>query len=266
MNCEWNIAVNPKQYSREVGHSSTLTKKLASGIILPMQFSISTLPKTIIDATLELIYPRFCLICRRGLEQYDKFSLCEACRKGIKRNVPPLSEGCGDNERYFDSVKSVTAYEGVMRECIHKFKYNGSLALEGLFADLLTDFAEKHIDVKRFDCIIPVPLSRVKLRERTFNQAEILASSLSRKFGLPCINNNLIRAKSGKSQITLSKSERLKDIKGAFKVKNSALLKDKSVLLVDDVFTTGATVRECSKMLKESGVKYIEVLTLARGI
>jgi ComF family protein len=153
-----------------------------------------------------------------------------------------------------------------MRECIHKFKYSGALVLEGLFAALLTDFAKKHMDMMRFDCIIPVPLHRVKLRERTFNQAAILASSLSRKSGLLCINNNLTRIKSGKSQITLSKRERLKDIKGAFKVKNPASLEGKSVLLVDDVFTTGATANECAKALRRSGVKYIEVLTLARGI
>ena len=244
----------------------TLTKRRASGIILPMQFSITAIPRAIYNTTLELIYPRFCPICGSGIESSNKLPLCEACRKEIKHGAPAHSASFEKGRCYFEGSHSVAAYEGVMRECIHKFKYNGSLALEALFRDLLIDFAEKYMDIKRFDCIIPVPLNRVKLRERTFNQAQILASSLSRKFKLPCINNNLVRVKSGRSQIALSKSGRAKDIEGAFKVRNPAPLRDKSVLLVDDVFTTGATVNECSKALKRSGVKYIEVLTLARGI
>ena len=231
-----------------------------------MQFSIAALPKTIIDATLELIYPRFCPICGSGLELSDKLPLCEACRKDIKRNASCLAASRQKAGCYFDVSRSVAVYEGVMRECVHKFKYNGNLALAAFFADLMIDFAEKYMDVKRFDCIIPVPLHRIKLRERTFNQAAVLASSFSRRFKLPCINNNLMRVKSGKPQIALSKSGRAKDIEGAFKVKNPFSLRDKSVLLIDDVFTTGSTVNECSKVLKRSGVKYIEVLTLARDI
>jgi competence protein ComFC len=230
-----------------------------------MQFSIATLPKAIINATLELIYPRFCPICGTSLEPSDKLPLCGVCRKEIKREIPALSASCKKDEYYFDRSYSVAAYEGVMRECIHKFKYNGSLAMEALFAHLMIDFAEKYMDISHFDCIVPVPLHLVKLRERTFNQAAMLARSLSRKFGLLHVDNNLVRVKSGKSQIALPKNKREKNVERAFEVKNPDLLKDKSALLVDDVFTTGATVNECSRVLKEAGVKYIEVLTLARG-
>jgi len=125
-------------------------------------------------------------------------------------------------------------------------------------------FAEKYIDMHRFNWLIPVPLHRVKYRERTFNQSAILASELSKRFKIPMLKNNLFRAHLGKPQMTLSKDKRLEEIKDSFKIKKPSLLKDKSVLLIDDVFTTGATANECSKVLKGAGVRLVEVLTLAR--
>ncbi len=239
--------------------------KMLSGIILPMQFSLSAIPKTIINTALGLVYPRSCRVCGGAITSDKKLSLCEACHKKIKYNRPLFLRSAGEAGYHFDRVHSITVYEGVMRECIHKFKYNGSFSMEALFVDLMTTFAEKYIDTKRFDFIIPVPLTGAKLRERSFNQAYILASAVSRKFKIPCIANNLIRVKTGRPQVDLHRKARLKDIKGAFKLRRPLLLKDKSVLLIDDVFTTGATVGECSKALKGAGVKYIEVLTLAQG-
>lgn len=231
-----------------------------------MQFSITAIPRAIYNTTLELIFPRFCPICGTGIGSSDKYPLCETCRKDIKQNTRIFPEAPRGDECHFDRSYSVALYEGTIRECMHKFKYNGLLSLEALFADLMAGFAEKYMTISDFDCIISVPLHRVKLRERTFNQAEILALPLSRKFRIPYIGNNLVRVKPGRSQTTLSKSGRVKDVEGAFRVRNAAALKDKSVLLVDDVFTTGATVNECSMVLKDSGAKYVGVFTLARGI
>ena len=233
--------------------------------ITPMLSTIRALPRTIINTALELVYPRSCRVCGGAITSAEKLSLCEACHKKIRYDRPLFLASAGKAGYYFDRVRSATVYEGVMRECIHKFKYNGSLSLEALFADLMTNFAEKYMDMRCFDFIIPVPLSTAKLRERSFNQAYILASAVSRKFKIPCVANNLTRVKAGRPQVDLAKKARLKDIEGAFRLKRPALLKDKSVLLIDDVFTTGATVNECSKVLKRSGVKYIEVLTLAQG-
>lgn len=119
--------------------------------------------------------------------------------------------------------------------------------------------------MQRYNWLIPVPLHRVKHRERTFNQSEILATHLSKRFKIPILKNNLIRTRLGKPQMRLTKDKRVEDIKGSFKIKDSFLLKGKSVLLVDDVFTTGATVNECSKILKDEGTSLVDVLTLARG-
>lgn len=166
---------------------------------------------------------------------------------------------------YFDATYSACTYDGVIRECVHKFKYRGGFALELLFKDLMLEFAEKHMDMHHYSWLVPVPLHRVKYRERTFNQSAALATHLSKRFRVPILKNNLIRVRLGSPQMMLSKDKRLEDIKNSFKIKDPALLKGKSVLLVDDVITTGATANECSKVLKEAGASSVEVLTLARS-
>ena len=246
-----------------------------------MKTSISQLPHIAIQGILGLIYPPHCQMCGEGLDIFNRRVLCEICYNNIRLNTPPFCKKCGrprpyesagsvcetcaTKSYYFDASYSVCIYEGVIRECIHGFKYNAKFALEGLFKNLLIGFAEKYIDISRFDYIVPVPLHTAKYRERTFNQSAVLADHLSKRFKMPLLKNNLIRRRPGMPQVTLSKNKRLEDIRGSFKIKNGFLLKNKSVLLIDDVFTTGATVNECSKVLKGAGASSIEVLTLARS-
>lgn len=198
---------------------------------------------------------------------------------GVRLNTPPFCKKCGrpgvrqggtcgschKDTYYFDASYAVSVYDGIMRECIHKFKYRNGAALEGFFKDMMCRFAERHIEMQRFDWLAPVPLHSVKQRERTFNQSKILSLHLSRRFGVPTLRNNLIRIRQGRPLMMLSKEKRLEDISGAFTVKDASLVKDRSVLLIDDVFTTGATANECSRVLKEAGAGVVEVFTLARG-
>ena len=127
----------------------------------------------------------------------------------------------------------------------------------------MIDFAHNFLDMKNIDLILPVPLSSVKLRQRQFNQAKLLAESLSGTFSKELKDSLLIKIKPGPAQVNLSRVERLKNVQGVFKVKNAEALKDKNVLLVDDVFTTGATANECAKVLLEAGAKRIDVFALA---
>ena len=130
----------------------TLTMRGPSGIIAPMQFSIAAIPRAIYNTTLELIFPRFCPICGIGIESHNKYPLCETCRKDIRQNARIFPEiPAGDDGRHFDISYSVALYEGIIRECIHKFKYNGNLGLEVLFTDLITGFAEKYMAIHDFD-------------------------------------------------------------------------------------------------------------------
>lgn len=249
-------------------------------VSMPKKISIIRLPAAVIQGIVSLIYPPRCQVCGESLHLFNRKILCEICYNSIRSNTPPFCRKCGKpvpyedyicedcktKTYYFDASHAVCIYEGVIRECIHNFKYNANLTLERLFKDLMIGFAEKYIDMHCFNWLVPVPLHRVKYRERTFNQSAILAVQLSKKFKTPMLKNNLLRTRSGKPQMMLPKDKRLEDIKNSFKIKNPSLLKDKSVLLIDDVFTTGATVNECSKVLKEAGARLVEVLTLAISV
>jgi ComF family protein len=249
-------------------------------LYLSMANPIMRLASTVIKGIIGLVYPPRCQVCGQGLDLFHKKVLCETCYNRIKVNTPPfckkcgksgyyknnLCEGCQVKTYYFDASYSACSYEGVMRECIHNFKYNAGVTLERLFKNLMIEFAEKNVDMRRFDLLISVPLHRVKHRERTFNQSQILASYLSKRFKISLSKNNLVRTRLCKPQITLPRDKRLEEVKDSFKIRKSYLLKNKSILLVDDVFTTGATVNECSKTLKEAGAGPVEVLTLARSV
>jgi competence protein ComFC len=130
----------------------------------------------------------------------------------------------------------------------------------------MINFARKFLDMQSIEMIIPVPLHSTKLRQRQFNQAELLAKSLSKAFSKELNNKLLLKIKPAPAQVDLSGAKRLKNVRGTFKVKNTDSLKNKNLLIVDDVFTTGATVNECAKMLTDAGANRVEVLALARSI
>jgi ComF family protein len=117
-----------------------------------------------------------------------------------------------------------------------------------------------------FDLLVPVPLHAGRLRERGFNQSLLLAAEISTTTGIPCEKRLLLKVKSTVPQIHLSGSQREKEIKGAFRVSCEDRIQRKTVLLIDDVFTTGATVNECSKVLLASGAQRVDVLTLAHAV
>lgn len=112
---------------------------------------------------------------------------------------------------------------------------------------------------------MPVPLHINKLRQRQFNQAQLLAKVFAKEFAKKLKGNLLIKIKSGAAQVNLSRRERLENVRGSFRVKNSSSIKDKHILLIDDVVTTGATVNECAKVLSGAGARRIDVFALARS-
>lgn len=235
-----------------------------------------------VKGLLDLIYPLTCQVCKIKLDFRNITGLCESCWKKIQKNSPPFCSKCGKSlpgpsqdslicgeclkkKFYFHRAWSVCLYEGVVKECIHLFKYSRRLCLLRPFSQLMIEFVRDYLDHNRYDFLVPVPLHKVKLREREFNQSLLLAQSVSRAFNLPLSTNNLRRIRTTPSQTQLNLQQRLTNIKGSFGVKDGPRLKDKRFLLVDDVFTTGSTVDECSKVLLKAGAKRVEVLTLARG-
>lgn len=194
--------------------------------------------------------------------------------------MPSLCGQCRTSPPCFSSARAIGGYEGTLREAIHKFKYQGKKRLAIRLGKLMVehlrkekeDFPQTPIKRHQFpsyqevDYLIPVPLHPSRLRERGFNQSELLAEVIGRDLDILLLNDTLLRIKATQSQTKLSREERIKNVKGAFAIIDAPSFSNKTILLIDDMFTTGATINECAKVLKETKVKKIAVLTLARGI
>jgi len=149
-----------------------------------------------------------------------------------------------------------------MREAIHRLKYSNSQDLAAPLGEMMVSYwQDVHLPA---DVIVPVPLHARRLRERGYNQATLLARELGKGVGLPVLENALIRVRDTSPQVDLSAEERKENVRGAFHCPDDRLA-GKNVLLVDDVYTTGATLEACSSALKQRGVRNVWALTLARA-
>ncbi|MFH1645458.1 MAG: ComF family protein [Candidatus Omnitrophota bacterium] len=230
---------------------------------------------------INLIYPIKCQICGNTLEYYNLDHVCYECFNKIKIasgpfclkcGIPISSEKnmfCGEclTKKYnFQRAWQCCALEGAVQELIYKFKYQKKLFLKSVHSKIMYDFIKKHIDIRYIDALVPVPMKRSQIRKRGYNQAMELSKSLAKITKLPSYNNCIIKVKNTKQQMKLKKNERINNIKAAFAIKNREPLKNKNILLIDDVFTTGATTNECAKTLLSGGAKKVWVLALARKI
>jgi ComF family protein len=151
-------------------------------------------------------------------------------------------------------------------EAIHRYKYNRAFWLEPFLAGLLTERAGPALAREHWDGLVPVPLHPTKQREREFNQAERLAARLSRASGIPLCGRVLRRVVATQTQTELSREERMANVRGAFAVRRGTSLHGQRLVVVDDVFTTGATTSACARPLLDAGAAAVSVWTLARGI
>lgn len=211
-----------------------------------------------------------CVPCWDKID-YIRGPVCPRCSKpfgspdALDYTPDYLCGDCRKNLPLFDGIKAVGYYQGVLKDIIHLFKYRGKVGLGPYLIDLMNQaYQEKWAD-NSFDVIIPVPLHRKRLREREFDQALILAKGISKDQGIPLIYGNLIRHRWTESQTSLSKKERRHNVKGAFSLRNPDQIRGLRVLLIDDVYTTGATITECAKVLKKAKAKQLYVFTIARA-
>ena len=165
---------------------------------------------------------------------------------------------------HFDRAFSPYAYEGVIKELVHQFKYKNKDYLDKALSAFMINFIKEYnLPVDYIDYILPVPLHKNRLREREFNQAELLGKRIAEEFNKKLAGETLLRHVNTKTQTELDMRERMENVRGSFSVKDAALVKGKNLLLVDDVFTTGSTASECALALKNSGAGIVFVLTLA---
>ncbi len=230
----------------------------------------------------DLIYPNYCLACKNKIDlNVKEHFICEACQNGIEMNLPPFCVYCGRtldensqngptcsgclNVKFnFDRAFSPCKYNGTIKKVIHEFKYSGRDYLGKNLGQIMNNFIYKYnLPIENMDFIIPVPLHNARLREREFNQAQILSERIAKEFNKKLLLEALTRTKATKSQTELSLEERKCNVTNSFSVTNPQLIKNRNLLLIDDVLTTGSTLNEAAKILKESGAKTVFAMTLA---
>jgi len=235
-----------------------------------------------LNILVDTLYPKTCLICKRQLKELACVDniVCTRCWGTIKKNTPPFCHSCGRHlekpvtknicpacvrkQLHFDRAFSPCVYEGTIKELIHAFKYRGKDYLGLTLTRLMTDFIEEYsLPMDILDLVIPIPLHTTRLREREFNQAQILSNHIARKFSKKVSYETLRRLRPTKTQTELEIGERLLNVKGSFMATKNQDIKGKNILLVDDVLTTGATCSEATYALKDAGANIVFVLTLA---
>jgi ComF family protein len=194
--------------------------------------------------------------------------MCERC--GAKMFAQASGElicgECRTDTRHFDRAFSATVYNETMQALVHAYKYGMREYLARPLGRWMVDYAHRHIDVDTLDAIVPVPLHWRRFQYRSFNQAIALARALAREFGLPIVKRVLRRRRHTTPQVELGPQERRENIKNAFGVTQPERIEGQHVLLVDDVYTTGATINECARVLKAAGATSVIAFTLARPI
>lgn len=214
---------------------------------------------------LNLLYPQDCLICSNRIREAKAARLCGPCNDRIMRYADTPHWSFTENGLAFDAAYHVAGYDDIVKRCICLMKYNGKQDLSNILGGLMSEYAERNMNFNDIDMFVPVPLHPVKLRERQFNQSELIAGHLAKRFNKKLESKWIKRVRYTPQQAGLSREQRLRNIKGAFLVRQDAAFADKTVMLVDDVMTTGATLHECAKTLKSAGAKKVFAFTLARG-
>jgi ComF family protein len=234
-------------------------------------------------ALIDFFFPPKCLFCGESLGELPDDHPCPLCSSRIKSFSHPHCPCCGlgfgdtpgedhlcsrclTEERHFTRARAIGPYEGLMAEAISRFKYQGASRLAKPLGALLAEYKDPEFPFADFELILSVPLHPRRLRQRGFNQSLLLARRVSHTHSIPLDFTALRRTRHTEPQTQLSGPERQKNIRGAFEVRRPEGIAEKHILLIDDVFTTGATVQECAKVLLKAGAERVDVLTLARAL
>jgi len=207
---------------------------------------------------LDFLYPNVCGIC----EKVNKESLCPKCNKKLK-NILKYKLIKHQN-KYFDEHLYVFKYEGIIREKIIQYKFYEKSYMYKTFAIIILKNEKKYGFLENYDIIIPVPIHKKRENERGYNQSSLIARELAKNWDILCMENILYKKINNTMQSTLTQKQRRDKVKNVYEIKRVEYIKNKNIILFDDMFTTGSTANECAKLLKQNGANKILVLTLAK--
>ncbi|MCD6361106.1 MAG: ComF family protein [Armatimonadetes bacterium] len=233
------------------------------------------------DQMADLLFPPRCQVCGA----LNDAPYCETCRAKVEFIRHPFCQSCGQpldpqahdagvcaecrQPRAFSGARAVGLYVGTLREAIIRFKYQGRRRLAQPLGEMLAelaldDEAPGSLPLAAASAIVPVPLYPRRRAWRGFDQAELLSGPLGDAMGLPVWTDVLARVRDTTPQVSIAGSQRLHNVRNAFETRKSWKLKGRSIVLVDDVFTTGATISECANVLRAAGATAVYALTVAR--
>lgn len=245
---------------------------------------LPSLLRETLDALAAVVFPAPCRICEETLVTASRVPVCATCLEklqafdgpqcmrcgrpflstAVTAGLQPLCQLCRKGVYDFDSARSFTAYDDHAMKAVVLLKYHRVTPLADWFAARMAELVQRekiHADV-----VVPVPLHRARQRERGYNQAELIARPLAKRLGLPLSGALLVRTKPRPDKHRLTRKERWSSVRGAYTAHAGANIDKQRVLLVDDVFTTGATLDACSRALRNAGAAGVIGVTVARVV
>ena len=211
-----------------------------------------------INSALDYFFPPICGMCGEINENY----ICNNCYENIKK-----IKKCVINEynnRNFSKHLYIFRYEGIIRNKIIEYKFEDKGYLYKMFAKIILSDKKTCNFIKKYDVIIPVPISKKRKKKRGYNQSELVANELAQKLNQDIWTDIIIKKKDNKPQSELNKLERIKNVEDIYERNKPIEVKNKKVLLLDDIYTTGSTVNEIARKLKQNQTQEIGVITLAK--
>lgn len=235
-----------------------------------------------IDMVLDIMFPQeVCCICRKPGKYSSRKPWCHECQEKMlqMQNSGPTCDICGkylDNgavlctdcqkkRPQFDIARAVGPYDEPYRIATKVLKFMGRKHLAPRMGNMMAKKVQAEPRFMPIDLIVPVPISRGGLKQRGFNQTELLARQMSKRLGIKMDAQVICRVKETPHQVELSREEREKNLLSAFEIEDTKKVYRKNILLVDDVYTTGSTSRECTRVLLEAGASRVCIITWATG-
>lgn len=230
---------------------------------------------------LDLLFPPKCIICgnllAEGADNYIcgkcesnyKFKIicCSKCSGVMTESAKPVCYTCKAAKRYFDGAVAASRYTDSLRRAIHRFKFRPEPYMANTLAGFIEyAFTKSGAKADAFDFIVCAPPDKRRYYKRGFDHVSLLGQFVSGKLGIPVCEKAVIKIKDNLPQHTLNARRRAENVRGAYKVALPDDVKGKTILLVDDIFTTGSTANEIARMLKKSGAKYVLVATIAKAV
>lgn len=216
--------------------------------------------KKFLKAMINMIFPPVCGVCGK----IDNKGICNKCLLKLMTLAENRIMDQWETEKNFHQLIYIFKYEGMIRKIILDYKFNEKSYIYVSFVNFILKNKKIFQILKSYDTIIPVPISKKRMKERGYNQSLLIARNLSEYLNINLCTNCLYKTKNIIEQSKLNKEQRKQNIQNVYQLKNKQIIKEKKILLIDDIYTTGSTVNECSKMLKIGQPEKIDVLVLAK--